>query len=96
MEIQGIRREGPPDQPGQERRQAGGEYKEHQGSKEGTEVFETVVDSSFPERGPLPIDSGSSQAKFRITYLKVVAKQISWEFIEHAPDDSIQDSRIEK
>ncbi len=64
--------------------------------KEATEVFENVVDSSFPERGPLPIDSGSSQAKFRITYLKVVAKQISWEFIEHAPDDSIQDSRIEK
>ena len=32
----------------------------------------------------------------RITFLKIVAKEISWHFVEHAEDDSIQDSRIEK
>ena len=64
--------------------------------KEAREIYDGYAEPSFPERGPIPIDSGSSRAKFRITFVKVVAKEISWHFIEHAPDDSIQDSRIER
>ncbi len=64
--------------------------------KEATEKYDGYAEPSFPERGPIPIDSGSSRSKFRNTFVKVVAKEISWHFIEHAPDDSIQDSRIER
>jgi hypothetical protein len=64
--------------------------------KEAHEIHEGYAEPAFPERGPIPIDTGSSRSKFRITFLKVVAKEISWHFIEHAPDDSIQDSRIER
>ncbi len=64
--------------------------------KEANEIHDQIVEPSFPERGPIPIDTGSSKGKFRITFVKVVAKEISWQFIEHAPDDSIQDSRIER
>jgi hypothetical protein len=63
--------------------------------KEAHEVYDSFSEPSFPDRGPIPIDSGSSKSKFRITFVKVVAKDVSWHFIEHAPDDSIQDSRIE-
>ena len=63
--------------------------------KEAKEIYDSIAEPSFPDRGPIPIDSGSSKPKFRKTFLKVVAKSVSWHFIEHAPDDSIQDSRIE-
>jgi hypothetical protein len=63
--------------------------------KEADEIYDSYAEPSFPN-SPLPIDSGLSRSKFRITFVKVVAKEISWHFIEHAPDDSIQDSRIEK
>jgi hypothetical protein len=63
--------------------------------REANELYDGYAEPSFPDRGPIPIDNGSSRSKFRITFVKVVAKEISWHFIEHAPDDSIQDSRIE-
>ncbi len=63
--------------------------------KEAHDIYDGYAEPRFPDRGPIPIDSGSSKSKFRITFVKVVAKEISWHFIEHAPDDSIQDSRIE-
>ncbi len=63
--------------------------------KEAKEIYDAIAEPSFPDRGPIPIDSGSSKPKFKKTFLKVVAKSVSWHFIEHAPDDSIQDSRIE-
>ena len=63
--------------------------------KEAHDIYDDYAEPLFPDRGPIPIDSGSSKSKFRITFVKVVAKEISWHFIEHAPDDSIQDSRIE-
>jgi hypothetical protein len=64
--------------------------------KEPVSIYDDYAETMFPERGPIPIDTGSSRSKFRIKFLKVVAKEISWHFIEHAEDDSIQDSRIER
>jgi hypothetical protein len=64
--------------------------------KEAVSVWNEFVESAFPNRGPIPIDTGSSRSKFRITFTKIVAKEISWQFVEHAEDDSIQDSRIER
>jgi hypothetical protein len=64
--------------------------------KEAVPVYNEYVETAFPNRGPIPIDSGSSRSKFRITFTKILAKELSWQFIEHAEDDSIQDSRIER
>ncbi len=64
--------------------------------KEAHDVYNDYAESSFPNRGPLPIDSGTSRAAFKNKFLKVVAVEASWHFVEHAEDDSIQDSRIEK
>jgi hypothetical protein len=64
--------------------------------KEPHSIYDEYAETGFPNRGPLPIDSGNSRASFRNTFLRVVAKDISWHFVPHAPDDSIQDSRIER
>jgi len=64
--------------------------------KEAIELYNEYGEIAFPNRGPIPIDNGSSRSKFRITFTKIVAKEISWHFVEHAEDDSIQDSRIER
>ena len=42
------------------------------------------------------IDSGLSRSAFKHTFLKIVVKEISWHFVPHREEDSIQDSRIEK
>jgi hypothetical protein len=64
--------------------------------KEAHNIYDEYAETTFPNRGPLPIDSGNSRSAFKNTFLKIVTKEISWHFVEHAPDDSIQDSRIER
>jgi hypothetical protein len=64
--------------------------------KEAHNIYDEYAETTFPNRGPLPIDSGNSRSAFKNTFLKIVCKDISWHFVPHAPDDSIQDSRIEK
>ena len=64
--------------------------------KEAHNIYDDYAESSFPNRGPLPIDSGTSRAAFKHTFLKIVVKEVSWHFVEHREEDSIQDSRIEK
>lgn len=64
--------------------------------KEAHNIYDEYVETTFPNRGPLPIDSGNSRSAFKNTFLRIVTKDISWHFVAHAPDDSIQDSRIEK
>jgi hypothetical protein len=64
--------------------------------KEAHNVYDHYVETTFPNRGPLPIDSGTSRTSFKNTFLKIVVKEVSWQFVPHAVDDSIQDSRIEK
>ena len=39
---------------------------------------------------------GTSRSAFTHTFLKIVVKEISWHFVEHREEDSIQNSRIEK
>jgi hypothetical protein len=64
--------------------------------KEPVSIYDDYGESMFPDRGPIPAESASSRSKFRIKFVKIVAKEVSWHFIEHAEDDSIQDSRIER
>lgn len=64
--------------------------------KEAHNIYDEYAETTFPNRGPLPIDSGNSRSAFKNTFLRVVTKDVSWHFVPHAPDDSIQDSRIER
>jgi hypothetical protein len=64
--------------------------------KEAHNIYDEFAETTFPNRGPLPIDSGNSRSAFKNTFLKIVTKDVSWHFVPHAADDSIQDSRIEK
>jgi hypothetical protein len=64
--------------------------------KEAESIYDQYAESSFPNRGPIPIDAGTSRSAFKNKFLKITANEISWHFVEHAPDDVIQDSRIEK
>jgi hypothetical protein len=64
--------------------------------KEAHNVYDDYAETSFPNRGPLPIDTGTSRGAFKNKFMRIVAAEASWHFVEHAEDDSIQDSRIEK
>jgi hypothetical protein len=64
--------------------------------KEAKNIYDSVVDTTFPNRGPIPMDSGNSRSAFKNTFLRIVAKEVSWHFVDHAFDDTIQNSRIEK
>ena len=62
--------------------------------KESKSIYDDYVDTEFPVRGPIPYDSGVSRGAFKTKFLKVVANEISWHFVEHAPDDAIQDVKF--
>lgn len=62
--------------------------------KESHSVYDNYVDTVFPIRGPLPEGTGSSRAAFRTKFLQVVATEISWQFVEHSPEDNIQDASV--
>ena len=52
--------------------------------KEAHNIYDEYAESTFPNRGPLPIDTGNSRSAFRNTFLKIVVKEVSWHFVEHA------------
>ena len=73
---------------------------EHQGQenksqpKEANKIYEEQADTTFPVRGPVPMDTGVTPSSFRIKFLKLVATELSWHFVEHAPGDDIQDVKF--
>jgi hypothetical protein len=62
--------------------------------KESNVAYNEYRDTVFPRRGPIPEGSGVSSGAFKNKFLQVVATEVSWHFIEHAPEDDIQDTRI--
>jgi hypothetical protein len=64
--------------------------------KEAHNIYDQYAETNFPNRGPLPIDTGTSRGAFQHTFLKILVKEVSWHFVDHREEDSIQDSRIEK
>jgi hypothetical protein len=62
--------------------------------KESIKTYEEQADTTFPIRGPIPRDTGISPSSFRIKFLKLVTKEISWHFVDHAPGDDIQDVKF--
>ncbi len=63
---------------------------EDRSRKESHNVYDAYAESTFPKRGPLPVDSGTSGNAFARTFAKIVAKEISWHFVEHLYEDTIQ------
>jgi hypothetical protein len=62
--------------------------------KEAKQIYDEYSDTEFPIRGPIPIDSGVSRGAFKSKFLKVVSAEVSWHFVEHSPDDNIQDVKF--
>lgn len=62
--------------------------------KEPKQIYDDYRDTEFPVRGPIPMDSGVSRGAFKTKFLSVVAAEISWHFVEHKPDDDIQDVKF--
>jgi hypothetical protein len=62
--------------------------------KEAEVVYDAQVDSDFPNRGPMPADSGVSRGGFKNKFLKLVATEVSWHFVDRAYGDDIQDTKV--
>jgi hypothetical protein len=62
--------------------------------KEESKIYEEQADTTFPVRGPIPKDTGISPQSFKIKFIKLVATEISWHFVDHAPGDDIQDVKF--
>lgn len=62
--------------------------------KEPEVVYEAVRDTTFPSRGPMPEGGGVSRGGFKNKFLKLVATELSWHFVDRPYGDDIQDARI--
>jgi len=62
--------------------------------KESKVAYDDYRDTTFPIRGPIPVESGVSKGAFKTKFLQIVAAEISWHFVEHSPEDDIQDGRV--
>jgi hypothetical protein len=57
-------------------------------------VSDTDRETTFPLRGPIPASAEVSASTFKQRFLKLVATEVSWHFIDHAPGDNVQDVRF--
>ena len=62
--------------------------------KEEETVYDDYRDTTFPVRGPIPVDSGVGRSAFQNKFLHVVATEITWHFVDHSPEDDIQDVKF--
>ncbi|MGC8641293.1 MAG: hypothetical protein ACP5XB_15625 [Isosphaeraceae bacterium] len=62
--------------------------------KESHSIYDDYQESSFPIRGPVPMDSGVGRNAFKTKFVQVIAAECSWHFVEHSPDDMIQEVRF--
>jgi hypothetical protein len=62
--------------------------------KESNSVYDDYRDTLFPVRGPIQEGTSISRNAFKNKFLQVLATEISWHFVEHSPEDDIQDVRI--
>jgi hypothetical protein len=53
-------------------------------------VYEADRDSAFPIRGPQPASAEVTPSSFKKKFVELVATELSWHFVGHAPGDDIQ------
>jgi hypothetical protein len=66
----------------------------HDQPKESHSIYDDYQESSFPIRGPVPMDSGVGRGAFKNKFLQVTAAECSWHFVEHSQNDVIQDVKF--
>jgi hypothetical protein len=59
-------------------------------------ILDESHDSAFPIRGPMPASAEVSRGAFKKKFLRLVATELSWYFIDHAPGDNIQDATFKR
>jgi len=64
--------------------------------KEAEKIYDEYLDTNFPSRGPIPAEEGVSRDAFKNKFVEVVATEVSWHFVEHAPGDDIQDVKFRR
>ena len=57
--------------------------------KESNQVYEDATKTTFPKNAPIAIETGVSRSSFKAKFLKLVANEISWQFLGHNPGDEI-------
>lgn len=62
--------------------------------KEAKMVYDDYAESLFPRRGPVEEGTTVGRGVFKNKFLQVVANEISWRFVEHSPEDDIQDVKF--
>jgi hypothetical protein len=62
--------------------------------KESRPIYDDYQETTFPIRGPVPMDSGIGRAAFKSRLVQVVASEVSWHFVEHTQDEVIQDVKF--
>jgi len=62
--------------------------------KEVDVIYNDFRDTIFPKTAPMSMELGVSKAAFKNKFMKLVATELSWHFVDHAPGDDIQDTRI--
>ena len=53
--------------------------------KESHSIYDDYRDTTFPIRGPIPVETGVSPAAFKSKFLHIVANEISWHFVDARP-----------
>jgi hypothetical protein len=63
-------------------------------AKESHSIYDDYQETTFPIRGPVPVDSGVGRSAFKNKFVQVIGGECSWHFVEHSQDDMIQDVRF--
>ena len=63
-------------------------------AKEAKEIFNDSKSTAFPVTGHIPMGPDVTRTNFKAKFMKLVSTEVSWLFVEHAPGDNIQDTRI--
>ena len=63
-------------------------------AREAKIAYDNDRETTFPARGPMPASAGVNAATFKNKFLKLVTTELSWDFVEHATGDGIQETRF--
>ena len=56
-------------------------------------IYDSYQDSAFPKY-PMQETSNYSRMAFKNKFIQVVGAELSWHFVEHSPEDEIQDAKL--
>ena len=64
-------------------------------SKEAKIIYEGDRSTNYPVTGHIPIEAGVNATAFKNKFVGIVVQELSWHFVDHAPGDTIQNTRFE-